>query len=218
MAVGLFLLTNIRPDTPLPLLWLWMLVTGLGIGPAFAVFTLVVQNAVPVRELGRGDLAASPCSSRSAGPWAWPSPARSSDRSSWRRCPSSWEAGLPRRFVGRVRGGRQRSAEQHLTGVGDLGAAILAQVPDAVPAAGGAAHPGHRGRHPRRFSIATGATFVVGVVTALIAAHRGWWTCLADGCGRWPSSAPSPPSRSWSRPPTDRCGRGAAAAVGVGAG
>ena len=49
-AVGLFLLTNIRPDTPMPLLWLWMAVTGLGVGPSFAVFTLVVQNAVPVRD------------------------------------------------------------------------------------------------------------------------------------------------------------------------
>jgi MFS family permease len=52
LALGLFLSTNIRPDTPLPLLWLWMLVVGFGIGPAFAVFTLVVQNNVPVRELG----------------------------------------------------------------------------------------------------------------------------------------------------------------------
>ena len=28
------------------MLWLWMVVTGLGIGPSFAVFTLIVQNAV----------------------------------------------------------------------------------------------------------------------------------------------------------------------------
>ena len=51
-ALGLFLLTNIRPDTPEPMLWLWMAITGVGIGPTFAVFTLVVQNAVPVRFLG----------------------------------------------------------------------------------------------------------------------------------------------------------------------
>ena len=29
-----------------------MAIIGLGIGPAFAVFTLVVQNSVPVRDLG----------------------------------------------------------------------------------------------------------------------------------------------------------------------
>ena len=32
-AVGLFLLTNLRADTPEPLIWLWMAVTGLGVGP-----------------------------------------------------------------------------------------------------------------------------------------------------------------------------------------
>ena len=52
LQLGLYLSTNIRPDTPLPLLWLWMAIIGLGIGPAFAVFTLVVQNNVPVRDLG----------------------------------------------------------------------------------------------------------------------------------------------------------------------
>ena len=37
---------------PVPQIWLWMAITGLGVGPTFAVFTLVVQNAVPVRALG----------------------------------------------------------------------------------------------------------------------------------------------------------------------
>src|SRR5262249_1106625 len=30
----------------------WMFITGLGIGPTFAVFTIIVQNAVPFHELG----------------------------------------------------------------------------------------------------------------------------------------------------------------------
>jgi EmrB/QacA subfamily drug resistance transporter len=60
LALGLYLSTNIRPDTPLPLLWLWMGIIGLGIGPAFAVFTLVVQNNVPVRELGAASKASAP--------------------------------------------------------------------------------------------------------------------------------------------------------------
>jgi len=51
-AVGLFLLTGIRADTPIGLVWLWMFVAGLGIGPSFAVFTIVVQNAVAPRMLG----------------------------------------------------------------------------------------------------------------------------------------------------------------------
>jgi EmrB/QacA subfamily drug resistance transporter len=52
MAVGLFLLSNIRADTPIPMLWLWMFITGLGVGPTFSVFILVVQNSVPVARLG----------------------------------------------------------------------------------------------------------------------------------------------------------------------
>ncbi len=52
MALGLYLMSNLRADTQLPVLWSWMFVTGLGIGPTLGVFTIVVQNAVPVRSLG----------------------------------------------------------------------------------------------------------------------------------------------------------------------
>jgi len=52
MSVGLLLMTNLRSDTSLPVLWLWMFITGLGIGPTFSVFTIVVQNAVPFAKLG----------------------------------------------------------------------------------------------------------------------------------------------------------------------
>ncbi len=52
MAVGLYLMSGIKADTPLPVLWAWMFITGLGIGPTLGVFTIVVQNAVPVRSLG----------------------------------------------------------------------------------------------------------------------------------------------------------------------
>jgi EmrB/QacA subfamily drug resistance transporter len=52
MIAGLWLMSNLRADTPLPLVWLWMFITGLGVGPTFAVFTIAVQNAVPVKDLG----------------------------------------------------------------------------------------------------------------------------------------------------------------------
>ena len=48
MAVGLFMLTHLETGTPIPVLWAWMFVTGLGVGPMFAVFPLIVQNNVPV--------------------------------------------------------------------------------------------------------------------------------------------------------------------------
>jgi len=52
MALGLFLLSGIRADTELAPLFLWMFIAGLGIGPTLSIFTIVVQNAVPVRSLG----------------------------------------------------------------------------------------------------------------------------------------------------------------------
>jgi EmrB/QacA subfamily drug resistance transporter len=52
MAVGLFLFQNLRADTPNLSLWSWMLITGLGVGPTMAIFTLIVQNDVPFARLG----------------------------------------------------------------------------------------------------------------------------------------------------------------------
>jgi EmrB/QacA subfamily drug resistance transporter len=51
-TIGLLLLTNLRADTPITTVWLWLAIMGLGIGPTMAVFTIVVQNAVPFREMG----------------------------------------------------------------------------------------------------------------------------------------------------------------------
>ena len=52
MTVGLLLMTQLRADTALPLLWAWMFIAGVGLGPTMAVFTIIVQNAVPFSKLG----------------------------------------------------------------------------------------------------------------------------------------------------------------------
>ena len=52
MLAGLWLMSNLRFDTPLPVIWAWMFVAGAGVGPTLSVFTISVQNAVPVRDLG----------------------------------------------------------------------------------------------------------------------------------------------------------------------
>jgi EmrB/QacA subfamily drug resistance transporter len=51
-GAGVALMTNIRADTSYPTLWLWMVLAGIGIGPTMAVFTIIVQNAVRLEELG----------------------------------------------------------------------------------------------------------------------------------------------------------------------
>jgi MFS family permease len=52
MALGILLLTGLRAETDLPMLWLWMFITGLGIGPTLSVFTIVIQSVVPFEKLG----------------------------------------------------------------------------------------------------------------------------------------------------------------------
>ena len=52
MSIGIALMTQLKADTEITTLWFWMFVTGLGIGPTLSVYTIVVQNAVPFRQLG----------------------------------------------------------------------------------------------------------------------------------------------------------------------
>src|SRR5260370_8205255 len=52
MLVGGFLLTHLTAVISDWELWAWMLVIGIGIGPAMAGYTVVVQNAVPTNRLG----------------------------------------------------------------------------------------------------------------------------------------------------------------------
>src|SRR5437660_1943444 len=52
MVVGGFLMTHLTAGVNDWELWAWMLILGLGIGPAMAGYTVVVQNAVPMKRLG----------------------------------------------------------------------------------------------------------------------------------------------------------------------
>ncbi len=52
MGFAVFLMTGLTKDTPVPQVWLWMFIAGLGVGPTFSVPTIVIQNAVPFRQLG----------------------------------------------------------------------------------------------------------------------------------------------------------------------
>jgi drug resistance transporter, EmrB/QacA subfamily len=52
LSLGLLLLTQLRGSTSLPEIWFWMIIAGMGIGPSLAAFTIVVQNAAPFSQLG----------------------------------------------------------------------------------------------------------------------------------------------------------------------
>ena len=169
LAVGLFLLSNIRPDTPGPIVWLWMFVAGIGVGPSFAVFTLVVQNAVPVRSLGAGTSAVT-LFQQVGGTVGLAIAGTVFGSVLLDEIPRQLTAaGVPEDFANQFASG-DGSALNDVAGVGDLGAAILADVPEQfrpmvepmIPAIVDGIHTA--------FSIATGATFIVGIVTALLAA------------------------------------------------
>jgi EmrB/QacA subfamily drug resistance transporter len=168
MAIGLFLLTNLRADTPIPLVWLWMFVAGLGVGPTFAVFTLIVQNSVPVERLGTAtsnltffQQVGGTVGLAITGTIFGTSLAEEAPR-------QLASANVPPELASALAGGGVRP--DAVAGVGDLGAAILAQVPAAfrsqvepfVPAIVDAIH--------QAFSIATANTFVIGIGASLLAA------------------------------------------------
>jgi EmrB/QacA subfamily drug resistance transporter len=170
LGVGLFLLTNIKPDTDYPLLWLWMAVTGLGIGPAFAVFTLVVQNSVPVKHLGTGTSSLT-LFQQVGGTVGLAITGTVFGSTYLEELPRQLSAaGVPQQITTGIMSGGGQTTLNQLGGVGDLGATILAQVPEQFRAQVepfiGAIVSGIF----EAFSIATGAAMVVGIFTALAAA------------------------------------------------
>lgn len=168
MAAGLLLLTNLRADTPIPLLWAWMFVAGLGVGPTFAVFTLIVQNSVRVDQLGTatsnltffqqvgGTVGLSITGTIFGSTLLAEAPRRLA------------AADLPPQLAGAMAGGGLRL--DAVAGVGDLGTAILAQVPAAFRAQVEPFIPTIVQAIHEAFSLATASTFYLGIGASLLAA------------------------------------------------
>ncbi len=131
-ALGIFLMTNLRADTPVTTVWIWMFVAGLGIGPSFAVFTIVVQSAVAPRMLGAATSALT--FFRQVGGSVGLAIAGTVFGSALNaEVPKQLAAkGLPQPLIdGFTAGGGSMDGE--LTGVGiDLGDQILSSVPEQV--------------------------------------------------------------------------------------
>jgi len=172
MGIATALMTQLTADTPLGIVWFWMFLAGLGVGPTFSVFTIVVQNAVPYSQLG----------------------VATSNLTFFRQIGGSVALAIVGTIFGStfleqvgpqliaadvpapvVAGFGQATASgaidfNQLTGVGDLGAAILAGIPEAFR---GAVEPfiGNivQGIH-QAFSLAVAQTFWIGVAAAIIAA------------------------------------------------
>ena len=168
LGVGLFLLTNLRTDIDLPIMWLWMIVAGLGIGPSFAVFTLVVQNAVNPDRIGvasssltffqqiGGTVGLTIAGTIFATRFAQEVPTRLQ------------AAGVPAQFASQFAQGG--SATSNLTGTGSLADQIRAAVPEAFRATVEPMIPGIVGAIHDAISVSIASTFWVGIVGAIIGA------------------------------------------------
>ncbi|HEU0244799.1 MAG TPA: MDR family MFS transporter [Candidatus Limnocylindrales bacterium] len=167
VAAGLAMLTQLRADTPLPLLYAWMFVMGLGMGPVFSVFALVVQNSVPVTQIGAASSNLS-FFQQVGGTVGLAITGTVFASTMGREVPGALStAGVPPGVGSAL---AQSGATQALTGVGDAGAALLASLPadvrglvePYVPAIVDAIHSA--------LSIAIASTFVVGIGSTAIAA------------------------------------------------
>src|SRR5207245_3564826 len=164
LGIGLFLLSNLRADTPLPVLWTWMFITGLGVGPMFSIFTLVVQGAVAPQQIGTATSSLT-LFQQLGGSVGLAIAGTVFGSRLVEELPRQLSSSVPPQ-VASASGGSARGTIRQLTGVGDLGQAILAAAPLAaraqlapfVPAIVDAIH--------RAFSIATASTFTFGIAAA----------------------------------------------------
>jgi len=131
LAGGLFLLTNLRADTELPMLWAWMIVTGLGVGPSFAVFIALVQNSVKPAVVG---VATSSLTffQQIGGTIGLTIAGTLLADSLTKEIPGRLLAnGLPQQMVNQFSASDTSGGALNLTGTGDLGAQILESIPAA---------------------------------------------------------------------------------------
>ena len=192
--------THLEATTPLPVLWGWMFVTGLGVGPTFAVFTLIVQNGVPVARLGTATSNLT-FFQQVGGTVGLAITGTIFGSRLIEELPRQLAAaGVPPEVAGRSpAGARDLDA---LTGVGDLGQAILATVPAEVKAQVEPFLPAIVDAIYRAFSIATASTFTLGIVAAAVAA--GLVLLLKEAPAT--ASVPVDPARGPALPPPIRQG------------
>src|SRR4051812_15035151 len=172
MGISTGLMTQLTADTPLPVVWGWMFLSGLGVGPTFAVFTIIVQNAVPFQMLG---VATSNLTFfRQIGGSVALAIVGTIFGTEFQRQlgPQLGAAGVPQQVVAGF--GQAVSSgsidTNKLTGTGDLGHTILISLPQQAQAAVAPFIPNIVNGIHQAFSLGVAQTFWVGVVAAAIAA------------------------------------------------
>jgi EmrB/QacA subfamily drug resistance transporter len=167
MGISTALMTQLRADTPVPIVWLWMFIAGIGVGPTFAVFTLIVQNAVPFNMLG---VATSNLTFfRQIGGTVALAIVGTMFASGFQSeiGPQMTAAGVPDAVVNGFTQAMHSGAVDfnQLTGTGDLAQAIVKAQPDLAPVATQMVAGIHQA-----FSLGVASTFIIGVGASILAA------------------------------------------------
>jgi MFS family permease len=170
LGVGLFLATSLHADTPRLQMWLWMIVAGVGIGPSFAVFTLIVQNSVSPDRIGVATSSLTFFQQIGGTVGLTVAGTLFADRLTTEIPAQLAKAGVPPAFLAQLAGGGGGGGSLDLTGTGDLGKRILATVPpDQQAAVAPLIDAIVKGIH-EAISVAIASTMWVGILGAFIAA------------------------------------------------
>jgi hypothetical protein len=153
----------------MPLVWIAMFLTGLGLGPISSVLTAVVQTTVPAAVMGVATSTLTFFRQLGASLWlAISGPIFSTAFQD--QLPGRMTAnGVPEALASRMTSGRGAVASEASTNVGDLGAQILAALPPEAravvePFIGGIVEAMHEA-----FSLATGTAFWIGIAAVAVA-------------------------------------------------
>ena len=169
LGIATLLMTQLTKDTPLPVLWSWMFLAGLGVGPTFSVFTIVIQNSVPFSQMGvatsnltffrqiGGSVALAFVGTIFA-------TAFQNDL-----VPQLTAAGVPSQIIQGFQQAGGALDTGNLTSVGDMGAAILAAIPPQFQAVVAPYITNIVAGIHGAFSLAVGQTFYLGVFGAIVA-------------------------------------------------
>jgi EmrB/QacA subfamily drug resistance transporter len=167
MGISTLLMTQLRAETPVGIVWIWMFIAGLGVGPTFAVFTLIVQNAVPFNLLG---VATSNLTFfRQIGGTVALAIVGTIFASGFHGelAPQMTAAGVPGDVVAGFTQAMNSGALDfnQLTGTGDIGQSIAAAQPALAPVVPQIVAGIHEA-----FSLGVASTFWIGVIAAVLAA------------------------------------------------
>jgi hypothetical protein len=147
-------------------MWLWMALAGLGIGPSFAVFTLIVQNAVSVDRIGTATSSLTFFQQIGGTVGLTLAGTILADRITTELPAQLIKAGVPPQFLTGFSPSSPAAAQLDLFGTGDL-AGRLAKV---IPPEGQGLIPAIVNGIHEAFSIAVASTFWIWIGGAIIAA------------------------------------------------